>query len=145
MGVFSSRDELGEIINETYLKAYHLLSDERYREIRNMSGWIRRILQFETLDYLRKKKNKKISLDELTQEEQVMDWLVYSVGENYTGLSMDEVLNEIDGEKKEIIRLYVEGYTSKEIGDRLNKGADAVRQEKRRIVEALRNRYKKHF
>src|SRR5688572_1638866 len=78
----ADKSELSDIMNDSFIKCYFLLADPRYEKIYNMEGWIRRVLQFETLSYLKKKRKVSIDIDSMNQYMLLLDRMTYSTGDS---------------------------------------------------------------
>jgi len=103
-----------EILNNGFLKVFKKI--DTFRGEGSFEGWIRRIVYHSISDYFKKESSylRFIVLEEAEQNapQHALNSLYYD--------DLMEVINTLPGRSKEVFNLYaVEGYSHKEIADRL--------------------------
>lgn len=128
------------ITSDTFVRYWKALSGEK--RIENHKAFLYFIVHGIVVDYYRKKKNKRISLD--TFDEQLLGILDNSEDVISKRQELDRVYSEIKQLKKNhqdvLLLHYVEDLTIKEIAHIQNKQENAVRVLLHRALKALKER-----
>ena len=142
-----SKEDIREVLSNAYLRAATLLNNDKQLKIKNYSAWLRRILFFVCLDYV-KKETKLILFDDIEELQSVNG--IYEIVNGYRNQDpesiffnkefADELMSSIDEKERKIIKMSVEGYKSEEIGKLLNENPSNVRQIKSRALKKLRQK-----
>jgi RNA polymerase sigma factor (sigma-70 family) len=107
----SSKEEAGEIVNDSFLKIFNKLST--YNIENSFNGWLRRIIINTALDYYRKNKkhNNHLALEEAAVSyNNVLDEIQYE--------DISKLIQALSPAYRTIFNLYViDGYSHKEIAE----------------------------
>lgn len=116
-----SEDDIADAIQETIISAYKYINKLKKNE--NFKKWIITILINKCNDlYKKDKKNKTISINELSED--IYKFNIKEIEE----LEINDILNVLKDDEKIIITLYyLENYTSKEIANILKINESTVR------------------
>lgn len=112
----NSRDEACEIVNDSFMKMFDKL--DQYHDKNSFKGWFRRILVNTSIDYYRRNV-KHFAVMDIDQAE-----FESANPEIIDQLSKEDILNALRS-LPEILRIIfnmyeIEGYSHKEIGEKLN-------------------------
>ena len=135
-----SRETAAEILNDGFLKTFQFLADGG--KIDNLKPWLRRIIINRAIDYFRseKKLNNNISFEEYLPEIELNDDII-------SNLTADEILLHLqsltDVYRLVFILFEIEGYSHKEIGEKLEISEVSSRKNLSRAKAELKNRLQK--
>ena len=133
-----SRTEAEDIASEVFLKALHSLESYKQQGI-PMQAWLFRIAHNLVVDHFRKMAKKKTIPIDSVQIESVTD-PVRTTEMNIELARVNKAMEQLTPAQREVIRLrFFGGFTSKEVGQILNKGDGAIREMQRAATQSLRN------
>ncbi len=133
-----SRTEAEDIAAEVFLKALHSLESYKQQGI-PMQAWLFRIAHNLVVDHFRKTAKKKTIPIDSVQIESVTD-PVRTTEANIELARVNKAMEQLTPAQREVIRLrFFGGFTSKVVGQILNKGDGAVREMQRAATQSLRN------
>ena len=133
-----SRTEAEDIAAEVFLKALHSLKSYKQQGI-PMQAWLFRIAHNLVVDHFRKMAKKKTIPIDSVQIESVTD-PVRTTEMNIELARVNKAMEQLTPAQREVIRLrFFGGFTSKEVGQILNKGDGAIREMQRAATQSLRN------
>jgi RNA polymerase sigma-70 factor (ECF subfamily) len=116
----SDYDEAQDILQEGFIKLFKSL--EKYEFKGSFEGWVKRIFVNNSIDYIRKKKQYSISLDE-TNEYLIADNVEEIEDNDFVKIKAQEILlalQKLSPVYRMTFNMYVlEGMTHKEIAQRL--------------------------
>ncbi|AFL84154.1 RNA polymerase sigma factor, sigma-70 family [Belliella baltica DSM 15883] len=132
----NSRDEACEIVNDSFMKMFDKL--DQYKENNSFKGWFRRILVNTSIDYYRKNV-KHFAVMDIDHAE-----LESSNPEIIDQLSLEDILLALRS-LPEILRIIfnmyeIEGFSHKEIGEKLGIPASSSRTYLARAKQNLREK-----
>jgi len=138
----ANKEAVEDVVSESFLKACSLMRarpNHSPEDPEEVLAWLLRICVFKVLEYCRKQHRSKIM--PLTPHEQ--DLLTYHDVIDYVDSRGFEELTEfteiLDKDERNLLEMYFkEGFTSKEIANRLALSAESVRQRKSRLLRKLR-------
>jgi RNA polymerase sigma-70 factor (ECF subfamily) len=137
-----SKAEAEDILHEGFIKVFNNL--KYYRFEGSLDGWLRRIMVNAAINYYRKSKSRYDDIDVSNiKDNKVVDEDVISQ------LSTKDLLSFIqdlpDGYRM-VFNLYViEGYTHKEIGEKLNIAENTSKSQLSKARKVLQKRVKEEF
>jgi len=115
---YLTNDEMDDIMQDTFIKCYRSLNS--FKKDRNFYPWLATIAINITKDFLKKKIKRKSRVDEL-YERSFFSFDSDSVNHSIDELDrINEAINILDKEQKEIVLLRGEGLSYKEISKKLN-------------------------
>jgi len=135
-----SRENAAEILNDGFLKTFQFLTDGG--KIDNFKPWLRRIIINRAIDYFRSEKKllNNISFEEYLPEIELNDDII-------SNLTADEILLHLqsltDVYRLVFILFEIEGYSHKEIGEKLEISEVSSRKNLSRAKAELKNRLQK--
>ena len=133
-----NRTEAEDIASEVFLKALHSLESYKQQGI-PMQAWLFRIAHNLVVDHFRKTAKKKTIPIDSVQIESVTD-PVRTAEMNIELARVNKAMEQLTPAQREVIRLrFFGGFTSKEVGQILNKGDGAIREMQRAATQSLRN------
>jgi RNA polymerase sigma-70 factor (ECF subfamily) len=133
-----NRTEAEDIAAEVFLKALHSLESYKEQGI-PMQAWLFRIAHNLVVDHFRKTAKKKTIPIDSVQIESVTD-PVRTTEMNIELARVNKAMEQLTAAQREVIRLrFFGGFTSKEVGQILNKADGAVREMQRAATQSLRN------
>jgi RNA polymerase sigma-70 factor (ECF subfamily) len=133
-----NRTEAEDIAAEVFLKALHSLDSYKQQGI-PMQAWLFRIAHNLVVDHFRKMAKKKTIPIDSVQIETATDPVRTAEG-NIELARVNEAMEQLTPAQREVIRLrFFGGFTSKEVGQILNKGDGAVREMQRAATQSLRS------
>ncbi len=133
-----NRTEAEDIASEVFLKALHSLESYKQQGI-PMQAWLFRIAHNLVVDHFRKTAKKKTIPIDSVQIESVTD-PVKTAETNIELARVNKAMEQLTPAQREVIRLrFFGGFTSKEVGQILNKGDGAIREMQRAATQSLRN------
>lgn len=140
----ASPELLNSIISESYLVCHELV-DNSEEEIKNMHGYVRRVVFFQTIKVLKKKKllSSKEELNDfndILKVNEILETLSYDMSDYETSNYLDSIFEGIDSKDKEIIKMTYEGYNSKEISETLGVTPESIRQKRVRLLKKLKKK-----
>lgn len=129
-------DVLQEVLISIH-KARHTYDGKR-----DILPWIIAIMRFRVMDYLRKYyAQMRHQISEIEDFENILVDVTESTSENEI---IDDLLADVDQKNKEILTMmYVEGYTAKEVGSKINMSESAVKVAAHRMIKKIRNKFSK--
>lgn len=131
--------EAEDVLVKAFTKIFQ--SIEQFKGSGSLEGWIRRIVVNEALSELRK---KKLPLVNLEKEETPADFSIHN-----TELETEElfkIIQELPSGYRTVFNLYaIEGYSHKEIGERLNIDAATSKSQFSRAKKQLREKIKEKY
>ena len=132
-----NRTEAEDLAGEVFLRALESLKLYQERGI-PMQAWLFRIAHNLVVDHLRKRaKHKTVSIDTLQIESGMSPATIAE--ENIEFEKVNKAMEQLTPAQKEVIGLrFFSGFTSKEVGQILNKSDGAVREMQRAAIESLR-------
>lgn len=132
---FDVEDVLQEILLSIH-KARHTYNGDR-----PIIPWIIAIANFRMTDYLRK---YYAQMRHKTLDIQEMENILADIDENFIETtSINELFDEITPKNKEIITMmHLEGFTAKEVGERVGMSESAVKVAAHRAIKKIRNKFK---
>lgn len=139
-GVRVEKDDIEDILSDAYLKATTRLLNNKNLEIQNYQGWIRRFISFTCLSFLKKKLKTSDHFVQLGRYDHVYELIQEDAYDHsiYKEL-VDELLKRLPQLEQEVIKLsIIEGYSTKDIAEKIKKQTDNVRQIKHRALLKLR-------
>jgi RNA polymerase sigma-70 factor (ECF subfamily) len=133
-----NRTEAEDIAAEVFLKALHSLDSYKQQGV-PMQAWLFKIAHNLVVDHFRKTaKTKTVPVDSV-QIESTTD-PVRTAETNIELARVDKAMEQLTPAQREVVRLrFFGGFTSKEVGQILNKGDGAVREMQRAATQSLRN------
>ncbi len=133
-----NRTEAEDIASEVFLKALHSLESYKQQGV-PMQAWLFRIAHNLVVDHFRKMAKKKTIPIDSVQIESVLD-PVRTAEMNIELARVNKAMEQLTPAQREVIRLrFFGGFTSKEVGQILNKGDGAIREMQRAATQSLRN------
>jgi RNA polymerase sigma-70 factor (ECF subfamily) len=133
-----NRTEAEDIAAEVFLKALNSLESYKQQGI-PMQAWIFRIAHNLVVDHFRKMAKKKTIPIDSVQIESVTN-PTRTAETNVELEQVNKAMEQLTPAQREVVRLrFFGGFTSKEIGQILNKGDGAVREMQRAATQSLRN------
>lgn len=130
--MLGSRAEAEDAVQEAYVRAYDALSTGSYAEQTRMEAWLYSIVSRVSVDMLRKRK-VRARADETGCGPSSM-WPGVTPEQLSASLELDAWLGSLPAEQRAAVVLkYVEGMTSKEVGEALGVSEGAIEQ---RLIRA---------
>lgn len=129
-----ARDDVVQEILISIHKARHT-----YDGVRPLAPWLAAIARYRMMDYLRRHYAKRQhQMVDIAEMESV---LADVTGDTDPSESIDDLLQGVTERPRQILTmLHVEGYTAKEVGQRMNMSESAVKVAAHRAVKAIRKR-----
>ncbi|MDD6389884.1 MAG: sigma-70 family RNA polymerase sigma factor [Firmicutes bacterium] len=119
-----------DVLQESVYKA--ILKSAQIRDLQYADTWICRIIINEAMNYFRKK-NDYISLDEC---------ITCAVSSGTGDMDLDRALKSVKKKDRDIIRMkYEEGYTIKEIAEKINENENTVKSRLYRSLARIKEVY----
>jgi RNA polymerase sigma-70 factor (ECF subfamily) len=116
LGYAKDRSMAQDILQDGFVKVFKKIGD--FREEGSLEGWIRRIITNTALDHLRKKSKLHEFIDDNKEVEE--ERLDNSILENINADGIFKLITRLPEGAKAVFNLYaIEGYTHKEIADKL--------------------------
>lgn len=112
---------IDDIVQETYIRAFRSLENNKFREESKLSTWLYRIAVNETLrmiDKLNREEKKKRKLKKHQQKQ--FEKEIFENREIDKKTKLLETIELLPDYQAGIVRLYLEGYKIKEIADKYN-------------------------
>ncbi len=110
------KEDAEEILSEGFIKVFANLSKMEYRDSKSFEGWIKQIMVNECLMFLRKQKIK-FSDHKVTFQVEID----HSVEDDLMAEDIYKLIRSLPVGYRTVFNLYaVEGYSHREIGQRLN-------------------------
>lgn len=139
--IVNSATEAEDIMQEAFLKAFRNLN--QYKAEVNFGAWLKRIVVNQSLDFLRKRKIKIITIEEYPEIQDSQESEYPDEIDNKT--KYDNVIREIarlpEGYRIIITLYLLEGYDHDEISEILNISASTSRSQfnraKKRLIEKI--------
>jgi RNA polymerase sigma factor (sigma-70 family) len=139
-----TRADIEDALSDAFVTAAIRLRREPHLTIERPLAWFKKIVFFRCLHMAAAAKSRRWVT--LVSQLEIDDVLLDSVRDGARGpgietrLTIEALLDGLDGRSKEVLRLYAEGFTSTEIAEQLGETADNVRQLKSRTLRSLRER-----
>jgi len=114
----NNRDSAVDILNNSFLNVFQYLTKNGEKEIKNFKLWLRKIIINKSIDYYRSNKNKyDIEYDEYLPDTDIPEDVISKM----TAEDIIFQLQKLPDTYRLIFILYeIEGYSHKEISDKLN-------------------------
>jgi RNA polymerase sigma factor (sigma-70 family) len=125
MRFVKNADDAEDVLQESFIKAFQKI--HQYRGEVTFGAWLKRIVVNKSIDFLKSKKEKLVSLDEsyMQLEEEDDNWNVPS---NISLEHVHSAIDELQSKYKYVVLMYlVEGYDHQEISEVLNISESACR------------------
>ena len=130
-----------ETLTSGFLKVFKKIQDFKYQGAGSLEAWIRKIMINESLMKLRK--NKKSSMNVALEEAKTESWNEYTHVE--AAYLYDAIRNLPDGYRT-VFNLYIiEGYSHKEIAEKLGINESSSRSQLAHAKKKLRELLSSHF
>ncbi|SRR6056297_1066842 len=137
MSYAKDRAEAQDILQDGFVKVFKKI--HTFKEEGSLEGWIRKIIVNTSLDYMRSKTKRYEFIDEnkeVEEQEEIDSTLLDKVN---TDALLDRVARLPDGARM-VFNLYaVEGYSHKEIAEKLNITAGTSKSQYKRARNLLQN------
>lgn len=145
-----NKEDAEDILQETFIKTYNYLDKYKIENETNFSSWIYRIGINCSIDYLRRKKNKK---------EDFSDWDKWekTIGSNHSNpehtIGLEQLREKINHlverlsprQRMVFILKHYQQFSIKEIAEYLDCSEGSVKKQLFRAVSAIRNPLKKYL
>jgi RNA polymerase sigma-70 factor (ECF subfamily) len=131
-----SRDSAAEILNDGFLSVFRYLAENGADGIKEFKPWLRKIIVNKAIDYYRSSKNKnEIEYDEHLPEAEFPEEII-------SKMSAEDIIGQLQ-KLPDVFRIVfilyeIEGYSHKEIGEKLNISEAACRKNLSRAKHLLR-------
>jgi len=145
-----NKEDAEDILQETFIKTYNYLDKYKIENESNFSSWIYRIGINCSIDYLRRKKQKKEDFSDWDKWEKTMG-SDRSNPENTVGLEqLREKINQlVEGlsprQRMVFILKHYQQFSIKEIAEYLDCSEGSVKKQLFRAVSTIRNPLKKYL
>jgi RNA polymerase sigma-70 factor (ECF subfamily) len=145
-----NREDAEDILQETFIKTYSYLDKYKVDSDSNFSSWIYRIGINCSIDYIRKKKNKKEDFTDWDMREKTLG-SDHSNPEHAVGLQQlrEKISNLVEGlsprQRMVFILKHYQQLSIKEIAEYLECSEGSVKKQLFRAVSAIRNPLKKYL
>ncbi len=114
----NSREEAEDLLQEGFIKVFQCL--DQYREEGPLGAWVRKVILNVALQYIRKQRNKFVSLEE-DQMEYFLHQQEAEPNEGNNAQDLIKLLQRLPPGFRTVLNLYVlEGYTHQQIARELN-------------------------
>lgn len=127
------KDDADDLVQNTFLSFYKAL--DRFDENRKVLPYLYEIAKNELKMYYRQHKETAPLYEDMQGEG--FDDQVYALGD------IDEIMKEVPPVQRRALELVVEGYSYKEISEKMNKNINTVRTLIRRARQLLSSKYSK--
>lgn len=145
-GLAVDREELRDVVSDAFLAAASRFHAQPDLHLRNPLAWFRKVLFFNVLRRTRELAgdlNGEDSIRELEGEDEVLE-AVFGANpvpiEAEAAAAVREALAHLDHNEAKILEMTAEGFSSREIGMKLDLSDSNVRQIRSRAVAKLRRR-----
>lgn len=135
-----------DIVSEGFMKAFNNLNKFEFKEGKGLNSWLKKIMVNECLMYIRK--NKKLKLNVSLE---VVENIDYSGFENSIDSELiHNCIRKLPDGYRTVLNMYVvEGYSHKEIADKLNITESSSRSQlthaKRKMQQFLKGNYERRM
>ena len=131
----NNHDAAIEVLNDSFLKVFQFLSSKGVDGIRDFKPWFRKIIINQAIDHYRSNKNTDITYDEFLPDAELPEEVISTM----TAEDIILQLQKLPDTYRVIFILYeIEGYSHKEISDKLNISEAACRKNLSRAKHLLR-------
>jgi RNA polymerase sigma factor (sigma-70 family) len=131
-----TKEEVQDVLSDAFVTAITKLRDAPELEIHFPFAWFLRILFFTSLRHARRHLHV---IQRLELEDRLLNRIVDpTVSNSESRLVIDNAVKTAAGDDLEIIQLAAQGYTSEEIGEKLDISPELVRKRKSRALQRLR-------
>jgi RNA polymerase sigma factor (sigma-70 family) len=138
LGRASTRD-LEDVVVDAYLTAVTRLRNDETLRVQNMAGWFRRIIFFTCLERRRRQeRDERTFLSQFEEEDDVLDLVAGEYPTYELGAALREALENLPEKDRQIVDMSAAGYTSDEIAEKQGSNAEAIRQQKSRVLATLK-------
>ncbi len=111
------RDDAEDLVQEAFIKAFRKIG--QFRGEVTFGAWLKRIVVNKCLDFLKKKRERLISIDEY--ELQIAEEPDWTVEQEVSVDGVQEAMEKLPDKYREVLQLYLlEGYDHQEIADILD-------------------------
>jgi len=145
-----NREDAEDILQETFIKTYNYLDKYKVESDSNFSSWVYRIGINCSIDYIRKKKNKKEDFTDWDMREKTIR-SENSNPEHTVGLEQlrEKISNLVEGlsprQRMVFILKHYQQLSIKEIAEYLDCSEGSVKKQLFRAVSAIRSPLKKYL
>ena len=132
--IVGSFDLAQDLAQETFIKAY--LNMDKLKDPEKAGSWLYSIVRNISVDYLRKRRQNEIKLDENINSDETLEDKIES---NEIKGSVKDALNTLtDNGRLTAILCYIDGYTAKEVSSYLGISVEAVESRLKRARKQLK-------
>ena len=137
LGTDSAR-EVEDVLADAYLAAVTRLRNDPTLQVQNMAGWLRRIILFTCMERRRRDgRDHRRFLAQVQEEDDALDLLAGQHPAFDLRIALREALERLPEDDQTIVTMSAKGYTSDEIAESVGRTAEAVRQQKSRVLATL--------
>lgn len=144
-GTYLKKDEVKEVMNDTYLTAYSSLL-VKDRSIQHYEGWVRKLIYFSLLSRLKRDRRFKglhQTIDNIEYTDRLSEFLHYSIEKKQDQKDeLERIKSLLSEEEWQNVEMHLDGYKAAEIADKLKKSNDAVRKQYSRSLVKIRKKYR---
>lgn len=140
-GSSPSRVDIEDVLSEAYLTAATKVRNQENLIIENYFAWFRKVLFFACLKFAKKQGQlQEVQYQELEDEAQLLEIVnIHQKGQDPdVSILSKELLGALSETDQDIVKSSAEGYTSREIANRLSLSPESVRQRKKRALDVLK-------
>ena len=145
-----SEDEALDAYSDTILVTIEKVSNMSFKATSSLKTFVYKIFHNKCVDLIRKKTTNKNSVhqtvsisDMLVQIPDAAKPIIQQMTEKSNWELLKKMLDETGGNCKQVLTLFADGYSDKDIAEALSyKTADVVKTSRLRCVEKLRHLYK---
>ena len=129
-------DSIDDVVQETYLRAYKALSSGKFREESKLSTWLYTIARNESYRMNQKLMREEEKLEKVTQK--LRESGTSEIASSEKSNLLFEYLKQIPEKYKIILQHYFDGFSEKEIAEKLSIKTGTVKSRAFRGKEILR-------
>ncbi len=143
------QEEAFDLYSDTIISAIEKIADHSFQQRSSLKTWVYQIFHNKYVDLLRKKSTNKNSIhktlsisDLLLQVSDASKTIVQELVDKTDWEALRQKLNQLGDNCKQMLLLWAEGYTDKEIAGSMEyKTSDVVKTSRLRCLEKLRQLY----
>lgn len=144
--IVKDMDSSKDIVQDLLVNLWH--SDVQFASSKELMGYLYKSLYHNSLVYIRNKKKRASILDKIDKEKKeeedfAKDFLLDTVQEEIVRL-LYLYIDDLPRMRKQIIKLSVNGFSGKEIADKLGISVNTVKVQKNKSIKYLRDRLMHH-